>query len=451
MIEWFTSLTDWLGAHPQWLGAAIFLIACIECLAIAGILVPGVVLLFTVSVLAGGGALPLGTTLLLAYSGGLLGDLISYGLGRRFHQNIRRLPGLRQHPEWIGNAELYFLRYGVISLLLGRFIGPLRPMLPMTAGMLDMPFPRFATVSLLAAAGWALAYILPGWMTGAALRLPLPEGFWREAAVVAAGLSLLVILCAYQCLHERRRTTLLAAGASLVLLLGLFIGWPHLIHFDQGLLSLVQTQRTPAMDAAMVLITRLGDLSTQLAAGILLFGLLLLSRQWRAALFAGTALLGTAVANSLLKHLFARMRPEVLVEPLNSFSFPSGHSSAAFAFFLVLGVLAGRGQPARLRLTWLLLASLPALTIALSRVYLGVHWPSDILAGALLAGALCASSLLLVQRERVLNALAPRTWWLLLPGCLALLGSIATWALPEATQLYRYEPALPAVQQQVNE
>src|SRR5690606_41175008 len=77
--------------------------------------------------------------------------------------------------------------------------------------------------------------------------------------------------------------------------------------------------------------------------------------------------------------------PDVLLEPLSSFSFPSGHSSAAFAFFLTLGVLAGREQPPRMRLTWLLLACLPATAIALSRVYLGVHWPSDVLAGAMLA------------------------------------------------------------------
>ena len=50
----------------------------------------------------------------------------------------------------------------------------------------------------------------------------------------------------------------------------------------------------------------------------------------------------------------------------------------------MLGVLAGRGQGARLRLAWLLLASLPALAIALSRVYLGVHYPGDVIAGALL-------------------------------------------------------------------
>ena len=145
-----------------------------------------------IAALAGSGALSLSETLLLGFLGGLLGDGVSYFLGRHFHQNIRRLPGLRHHPEWMNGAETYFHKYGIASLLVGRFIGPLRPMLPMVAGMCDMPVPRFIIVSLMAGAGWSVAYLLPGWATGAAIRLPLPEGFWPQAAIVAAGLTALL-------------------------------------------------------------------------------------------------------------------------------------------------------------------------------------------------------------------------------------------------------------------
>ncbi|MGE8500263.1 MAG: bifunctional DedA family/phosphatase PAP2 family protein [Pseudomonas sp.] len=438
MSEWLDSLTTWLAANPEWLGLAIFLIACIECLAIAGIIVPGTILMFTVAVLAGNGALTLWQTLLLAYFGGLLGDALSYSIGRYFHQDIRRLPGLRQHPEWLAGAESYFQRYGVASLLVGRYIGPLRPMLPMVAGMLNMPLGRFIAVSMLAAAGWSVAYLLPGWATGAALRLPLPEGFWPQAAAVAAGLAVVLLVSVQSSLREQRRASLISAGLSLVMLLGLFIGWPLLIQLDQGLLALVQEQRNSGLDNLMVLITRAGDFHTQLAAAILLCLLLLVAQQWRALLFAGGALLGTALANGTLKALFGRLRPDVLVEPLNSFSFPSGHSSAAFAFFLVLGILAGRGQPARLRLTWLLLAALPATAIALTRVYLGVHWPSDIIAGALLASGVCALSLGISQWKTPMPALSAKVWWLILPASLGLLGAIATWKFSEGMLLYRY-------------
>ncbi|WP_422421240.1 bifunctional DedA family/phosphatase PAP2 family protein [Pseudomonas sp. GZD-222] len=438
MGQWLDSLTGWLGANPQWLGLAIFLVACVECLAIAGIIVPGTVLLFGVAVLAGSGALSLGETLLLGFLGGLLGDAISYTLGRKFHQNIRRLPLLRHHPEWIGGAETYFQRYGIASLLVGRFIGPLRPMLPMVAGMFDMPLPRFIAVSLLAGAGWSVAYLLPGWATGAAMRLPLPEGFWLDAGLISAGLALLLGVSINCSLRSLRGGTRIIALLSLVALAALFLGWPYLHEFDQGLMTLIQEHRSNVIDGTVVLITRMGDFRTQLFLGGLLTGLLLLARQWRPAIFAGATLIGTALANGSLKWLFARARPEVLTDPLTTYSMPSGHSSAAFAFFLVLAVLAGRGQPARMRLTWILLGCLPALAIALSRVYLGAHWPTDILAGAMLACCICATSLTVIQRREPLTALPLKVWWLILPACVALLTFFSLHSLPHALLRYQY-------------
>ena len=117
---------------------------------------------------------------------------------------------------------------------------------------------------------------------------------------------------------------------------------------------------------------------------------------------------------------------------------PSGHSSASFAFFLTLAVLAGRSQPPRMRLTWILLGCLPALAIATSRVYLGAHWPTDILAGGLLACCVCAISLTAIQYREPLNAMPLRVWWLILPAAVGVLGFFALHALPHALLRYQY-------------
>ncbi|MCV2224589.1 phosphoesterase [Pseudomonas sp. CFBP13508] len=438
MGPWLDSITGWLGANPQWLAAAVFLVACVECLAIAGLIVPGTVLLFAVAVLAGSGALSLSETLLLGFLGGILGDLISYFLGRHFHQNIRRLPGLRHHPEWMAGAESYFQRYGIASLLVGRFIGPLRPMLPMVAGMCDMPFPRFFAVSLLAAAGWSLAYLLPGWATGAAFRLPLPEGFWLEAGIVAASIAVMVGLSVNSSVRRHRRATIWIGGMSLLILIGLFIGYPYLTALDNGVMTLVQEHRQPALDEIAVTLTLIGEFRNMLLFSALLVILLLLCKQWRQAIFAGATMMVTAMANTGTKYFFARVRPEVLSDPLTTYSMPSGHASGAFALFLTLGVLAGRGQPPRMRLTWLLIACIPALAIALSRVYLGAHWPTDILAGAMLASCVCAAMLWLSQRQTSLNAMPFKIWWLILPSMVALFGFFVLRHLPHTLLRYAY-------------
>lgn len=438
MGPWLDSITGWLAVNPSWLSAAIFLIAFIECLAIAGIIVPGTVVLFAVAALAGSGILPLSEVLLLGFLGGILGDVVSYFIGRRFHQGIRRLPGLRTHPEWIGSAETYFQRYGIASLLVGRFIGPLRPMLPMVAGMFDMPFPRFAAVSVLAAAGWSIAYLLPGWAAGAAVRLPLPEGFWPQAAVVGGGLAVLVGVSIQTSLRSKKYATEIMAVTSAILLAGIFFGWPHLSQLDNGIMTLIQEHRSTVLDQFVIVVTGMGDFRTQLYAAALLLVLLVITRQWRHAAFALITTLGTALANGSMKWVFARARPEVLLEPLTTYSMPSGHSSASFAFFITLAVLAGRGQPVRLRLTWLMLGGMPAISIAMSRVYLGVHWPTDVLAGMFLAFTFCAISLSIVQRKSSLTALPVRIWWLILPSLVALFSLSALHSLPHAVLRYQY-------------
>ncbi|NIL19839.1 bifunctional DedA family/phosphatase PAP2 family protein [Pseudomonas sp. AN3A02] len=438
MGPWLDGITGWLTLNPQWLAVAVFIVACVECLAIAGLIVPGTVLLFAIAALAGSGALSLGETLLLGFLGGMLGDVASYFLGRHFHQNIRRLPGLRHHPEWMSGAEAYFHKYGIASLLVGRFIGPLRPMLPMVAGMCDMPFPRFVAVSLLAGAGWSVAYLLPGWATGAAFRLPLPEGFWPEAGIVAACLAVLIGVSLNTSLRGHRRATLWIGCIGGTLLIALFIGYHYLNDFDQGLMALVQEHRGPAIDRAMVMVTQLGEFKKMFVASAVLTGLLVVARQWRQAIFVGATLLGAALINTGTKLFFARMRPEVLTDPLTSFSMPSGHASGSFAFFLALAVLAGRGQPTRLRLTWLVLGCIPAATIAISRVYLGAHWPTDILAGTLLAMTVCAFSLHFSQQRSPLPAMPPKVWWLILPVCGAVLAFIAFTGTSHALLRYAY-------------
>ena len=103
-----------------------------------------------------------------------------------------------------------------------------------------------------------------------------------------------------------------------------------------------------------------------------------------AALFVAVSITGGAVLMSLLKFGFARPRPELVSHLINvnSFSFPSGHATMAAVTYLTLGVLLARVQKRRrMKLYLLAVASILVLLVGFTRVYLGVHWPTDVLAG----------------------------------------------------------------------
>ena len=149
--------------------------------------------------------------------------------------------------------------------------------------------------------------------------------------------------------------------------------------FEFSILYLIQSLRTPAFDQVVLFITSLANY-----VWIILIIWLLLNKPTRklGVILAVAMILQYLINGGILKHLFARVRPcnvdttvDLLIKRPKGFSFPSGHSAAAFC---AVGVLYGAKMK---KLLWptLILASL----IAFSRLYLYVHFPTDVLAGAL--------------------------------------------------------------------
>ncbi len=176
------TVLGWIGAHPGWAGGVVMLIAFFESLALVGLFLPGAVLMFGVGALVGSDTLPLWPTLAWAAVGAIGGDGVSFWLGKHYHQRIRTLWPLRSHPELLAQATNFFYRHGGKSIVLGRFIGPIRPVIPLVAGMLEMPTRRFIPVNLISGLLWAPVYVLPGMVFAATLGV---------AAEVATRLALL--------------------------------------------------------------------------------------------------------------------------------------------------------------------------------------------------------------------------------------------------------------------
>lgn len=131
---------------------------------------------------------------------------------------------------------------------------------------------------------------------------------------------------------------------------------------------------------------------------VLLVLVLAALRKYREGFFAGVALAGSGILNVAAKHYFGRARPSLWesLSPETTYSFPSGHAMGSMTLAAVLVLLAWR---TRWRWPVLVLMSAFVVMVGLSRVYLGVHYPSDILAGWAAALAWTLGVFLLVFRR----------------------------------------------------
>ncbi len=425
-------LLDWLNLHQQWVAATILLIAFLESLALAGVVIPGVLLLFGASAIAGSGALGIWPTLGCAFVGAVLGDCISFFLGKRLKQHIKQLWPFRNYPEWIQNGESFFARHGGKSIVIGRFVGPIRPVIPLVAGMLDMKSSRFVSINLCSALAWAPTYIIPGFLFGASIRwgAEFPEGFIRLlVTLLAAALTGFIFARLthwhlnpdskiYQALYhwaerqhhvrliwywlsERRQTEYIFPLPSLILLILSTACFGALAYFvsatgtfasiNQQIFDYFQTIQHPWLDSGFAVITMLGDdTAIKLCAGLLLLWLIY-KRHFAAALISFFIIVFAESSVVALKHSFSIARP--LAEPgvaFSSGSFPSGHTTRATLLFGLIATFIAQEMHHKRRWWIYGAAMVPMLLMAISRLYLKQHWLSDVVASFLLGFAFCA-------------------------------------------------------------
>jgi undecaprenyl-diphosphatase len=182
-----------------------------------------------------------------------------------------------------------------------------------------------------------------------------------------------------------------AAGLFIFIRLAAEIWEGESFAFDRWLLLALRTSADPTVPIgpdwlrrALIDITSLGGTPVLTLITIAGTAYLLVARKAATALFLVLAIAGGGIMSTLLKLLFARERPDLvhhLVEVTNA-SFPSGHAMNSAIVYLTLGALLARTEPSKaIRLYLIGLAIFLTLIIGFSRVYLGVHWPSDVAAG----------------------------------------------------------------------
>ncbi len=480
METYLAPFLEWLQLHPHWAGIAVFAISCMESLLVIGLFVPGTVVMFGFGALIATGAMDLGATLLWAVLGAIAGDGVSFLIGRHFHQRLRVVWPFYKHPKLMARGVDFFHHHGGKSIIFARFIGPVRPILPAVAGMLNMSPTRFFLVNSLSALLWAPAYLLPGLVFGASMGL---------AAEVAGRLALLLALLIavlwfgvwlvrrlfrflqphasqllthtlnwsrhHPALHplvaalldpahpEARGMTiltglLLAGSWGFMLTLQQVLSQSWLANLDRLVFYRLQELRSPWADQVMVAITQLGDalVLTVLVLGLALW--LAVRGYWKACLHWLAAVSIATLLTHAIKLTAGMSRPMELYNGAQAFSFPSSHTSTSIVAYGFLAILVARELSAQRRWIPYVLATLLCVPIAFSRLYLGAHWLSDVLGGVTL-GLFWVALMGIAYRTHPGPAIPVRRLSLL-AGILLILAS--GWNLQQhlTDQLQRYLP-----------
>jgi membrane protein DedA with SNARE-associated domain len=151
-----------VAAHGHWAAAIMFVTAFGESFAFLSLLFPGTTLLIAAGTLMSGGTLPYGPVLAGAVLGATLGDSVSYWIGRRFGGGIATLWPFSRNPELLPGGIRFFARHGGKSVFIGRFFGPMRAVIPLAAGVMQMPRGWFWLANIVSALIWAPMLLFVG-------------------------------------------------------------------------------------------------------------------------------------------------------------------------------------------------------------------------------------------------------------------------------------------------
>jgi membrane protein DedA with SNARE-associated domain/membrane-associated phospholipid phosphatase len=398
-----------------------------------GVPLPGETILLAAGVLVQRGHLDLWDAIVFGILGAVMGDQIGYWVGREGGRRFVLRWGryLFISPERLARAEAFFGRHGGKAVFLARFFSGLRVFGALVAGTSRMRWGTFLIYNVLGGAVWVTGVVLLGYFLGSSLGL-VERWLGRATLVLVALLAVVVAFylgyrwaarnrarlagwgeagLAYppvarlrtrydaQLRWLLRRLTpgqylglhltvgLLAAAGCLWLFGGvvedLITGDP-LVRFDRALDDYLHSHATPHLTTFFLVVTAFGSTVAMVLLGVVVAALLAWRRLWTLLWTWIAAVAGSALLNWLLKGLFQRPRPH-FAHPLvveTSYSFPSGHAMESFVVYGMLAYLAVlwlRSWEARMAAVCG--AALVVVLIGFSRMYLGVHYFSDVVAG----------------------------------------------------------------------
>jgi len=428
----------------------VAVLAALEASAFVGLFIPGELALLTGGYIAHQGNASLVSMMGVAAAGAIAGDSLGYEIGRRSGPALQasRL-GRKVGAERWQRAEADLGAKGGRAVFAGRFVRVLRALVPAVAGATRLPYRRFLAWNALGAIIWAPGTVLAGYLAGSSYRRVErdagPAGLVLLGAVVTV--AAVVLTARWIARHpdqvrriatrqlERPRVAsipgryrsqltflgdrfrpgnalglalaaqlaaLVAAGWAFGALLQDVLGGDDATRVDRPVVRYLAEHRTAWLTVTMRDVTLLGS-TVVLVPLIVTVGLAARHRSRSWATMAQLALsLGGAVAlYDLIKPLVGRPRPHVgqMVSTATGYAFPSGHATQTAAVAVTLAALGAALTGSWLqKVTIWSAVALVCVIVGFSRVYLGVHWPTDVVAGYTLGALWAALCALAVRR-----------------------------------------------------
>ncbi|HZZ09586.1 MAG TPA: VTT domain-containing protein [Paraburkholderia sp.] len=415
-----------LAGHPAWMLTVVFLAAFLEAIAVIGTFVPGSTAMFLAGALAGTGSLSLGWVFAWAIIGAIAGDGMSFWIGGRYKDRIVQLWPFSKHPQVLEAGHRFMRKHGAKSVVFARFVGPLRAIVPVVAGMLGMSPARFYAMNVLSALLWAPAHILPGVVFGASVLLAGAVSF-RLVVIIALLVGIVWLsfraagfllshasawsgtagryLGSWACRHpgpfgrfartlldpEKPDASSILVTSLIVLVSGaLFFGvlqdvisGDPLTRVDLSVYSFLQSVRTPWSDTVLAGLSTLGSVPTLAALIVTVVVWMLWERRWRTIGYWLAAVVFSQLLIFALQFAMHRAPPDELLS--GAYVFPSNHVAATVIVYGFLAFLLARRVGMLEGLLVVTASTVVVIVVALAGLYFGRYWVSDAIGGAALA------------------------------------------------------------------
>lgn len=386
----------------------LIVVTLLEGMPLIGTIIPGQTIVVLAGFFAKLGVINPWFVMIIVALGAVLGDLIGYEIGKRYGMRFVEKfgPYVLIKPNHVEKAKSLINSHTGKSIIIGRFTSITRSLIPFIAGATGVHKGKFWVYNFLGGFIWAISSVAIGYVFGASYEVAAK--YFGRFSMIGVILAVLLIL-AYHYVNKNRHifakyqlTALFVSVVSAVVFFRLvedaFSKWSFMSHMDVWVSRLAVSAQTASGLTFSKLISDIFS-PTTLAFGSVI---LLVWALWRRYKFDALVIFLTypigTISGYILKAVIARERPYLMLIPSHGFSFPSGHATAAAIFFSVVIYLAFKYiRNSIWREIAISACILMAITVALARVYMNVHWLTDVVAGLALGAFVVAFTVLVLR------------------------------------------------------